>query len=74
MKKKKFEPTKRCISRIGFKNYIFSRFVTIGQIKEGLSDGPMDIKACKNIRQFIGSILFNARYVAGKAVFGYDFI
>ena len=71
---KKFESLKDVVSRIGLKNYLFSRFVSIRQIKEGINSGPMDIKASKSIRQFMGSILFNARYTAGKAILGYDFV
>lgn len=73
MEKKVFETRSQVIKRIGLRNYIHSRLVTPLQIKEGIEDGPMNLKASKSIRMFFGNLLFNARYVAGKAVLGYDF-
>lgn len=48
-------------------DFIKSRIVTPKEIAEGMKNPVFDDKS-------IGSILFNARYNAGKAIEGYDFV
>ncbi|MBR6163394.1 hypothetical protein IKQ26_05865 [bacterium] len=66
MKNPNFKKTIKVGKDITYLDFIKSRIVTPKAIAEALKNGflPNDC---------LGSILFKARYLSGKAIMGYDF-